>query len=74
LKVIERKEIETYPPLMGLLATIRWNIEARAGQVKEWEPPRVVVGSEKQWELSLEKNVKGYQELDDMEVDEERGK
>jgi hypothetical protein len=74
LKVIERKEIETYPPLMGLLATIRWNIEVRAGQVKEWKPPRVVVGSEKQWELALEKNVKVYQELDEMEVDEDSGK
>ncbi|KAE9379612.1 hypothetical protein N431DRAFT_327256, partial [Stipitochalara longipes BDJ] len=70
LKVIESEEIATYPPLMGLLANIRWFIEARAGEVRGWKPPKVVMGSEKQWERELEKNGKKHTEEDGMDLDE----
>lgn len=76
LKVIEREEITTYAPLMGLLATIRWNIEARIGRgsVVRWTPPKVVIGSKKSWEKALEKEGKGSGELDEMDVDEDNEK
>ncbi|PMD34371.1 hypothetical protein L207DRAFT_588965 [Hyaloscypha variabilis F] len=70
LKVIESKDIATYQPLMGLLATIRWFIEARVGELKVWRPPRVVMGSEKQWEEEQERRGRIQIEEDGMDLDQ----
>jgi 2EXR family len=74
LRVVERKEIEGYLPLMGLIAMVRWNVEAR-GKVKGgWKAPRVVIGTEKQWELALKASGATYADEDEMDLDDEHEK
>ena len=70
LKVIESEEIATYAPLMGLLANIRWFIEARTQEIKKWKPPKVAIGSEQRWQLEMEKNGTVQVEGDGMDLDE----
>jgi len=72
LKVFESEEIAGHTPLGGLLARIRWNIEARGGDLhRGWKPPRVVVGTERQWEFALQANASDYDEVEDMDLDED---
>ena len=72
LKVFESEEIAGHTPLGGLLARIRWNIEARGGDLhRGWKPPRVVVGTERQWEFALQANASDYDEVEVMDLDED---
>ncbi len=70
LRVVERKEIEGYWPLMGLLAMVRWNVEARGKVMGVWKAPRVMIGTEKQWELALQGIGGCYDSGDEMDLDE----
>jgi 2EXR family len=74
LRVIESEEIVGYGPHARLLAGIRRNIEWRGGDVKGWKPPRVIVGSGRQWEWALEKDGKSSHDIDEMDVDEKSRK
>ena len=60
--------------MMGLIALVRWNVEAR-GKVKGgWKAPRVVIGTEKQWELALKASGATYADEDEMDLDDEHEK
>jgi hypothetical protein len=72
LRVVERKEIERYLPLRRLLAWVRYDVDWR-GQVEGgWKVPRVVIGTEKQWEAALRASGQIYDGGDEMDLDDEK--
>ncbi len=72
LRVVERKEIEGYLPLRGLLAMVRWDVEMRGKMEGGWKAPRVVIGTEKQWKIALKASVQIYNGGDEMDLDDEK--
>jgi hypothetical protein len=72
LRIVERKEIEGYLPLRGLLAMVRWNVELRGKVEGGWKAPRVVIGTEKQWDTALKASGQLYDGDDEMDLDDEK--
>jgi 2EXR family len=70
LRVVESEDVVRCRPLVWALDRIRRNLQARGRDRNAWRPPRVVVGTERQWQNALKENKLKDVDPDAMDVDE----